>query len=179
MVDLFAKYSTSEIVIFVVLLALAVEELVQFIDWAKERARKSFDKDAKDSEQHKELEEKIEELSAFYEEKEKVDTAFEKIDETFKKINESIDMLIESDKEDIKSYITEKHHLFVYDRGWIDDYSLECLERRFAVYRQEHGNSFVEGLMNELRALPKQPPAGDELKYESTARYVSASSKKH
>lgn len=173
MEELFANYSMSEIVIFMVILAFAVKELVTFIDWGRDRLRKVYDKDYKSVEERKKLEEEIDDLNKFYGEKKKV------IDRTFEKINERIDMLIESDKEDIKSYITEKHHFFVYQQKWIDDYSLECLERRFAVYKQEHGNSFVEGLMNEIRALPKQPPEADRHKYIGTAEYVRSAKEKH
>ena len=49
------------------------------------------------------------------------------------------------DKEDIKAFITLQHHKFVYEQEWIDDYSMECLEKRFAIYEREHGNSFVLG----------------------------------
>lgn len=172
MEELFLKYSMSEIIIFVVILAFAVKELVTFFDWGKDRIRKVYDKSYKSIEKRRKLEEDIDELNKFYEEKKKVDDTFAKIDLTFKQINERIDMLIESDKEDIKSFITDKHHFFVYHLGWIDDYSLECLERRFSVYRKEHGNSFVEGLMEEIRALPKQPPETDKYKYSNTAEYV-------
>ena len=179
MEELFTNYSMSEIVIFMVVLAFAVKELVTFIDWGRDRLRKVYDKDYKSIEERKKLEEEIDDLNKFYSEKKKVDDTFAKIDRTFEKINERIDMLIESDKEDIKSYITEKHHFFVYGQGWIDDHSLECLERRFAVYQQEHGNSFVEGLMNEIRALPKQPPEADKQKYIGTAEYVRNAKEKH
>lgn len=81
-------------------------------------------------------------------------------------------MLIESDKESIKAYATERHHFFVYEQGWIDNYSLECLERRFVIYQHENGNSFVEGLMDEIRALPKQPPEQYKHKFDGTATYV-------
>lgn len=75
-------------------------------------------------------------------------------------------------KESIKAYVTERHHFFVYEHGWIDDYSMECLERRFLIYQHEHGNSFVEGLMDEIRALPKQPPEQYKHKFDGTATYV-------
>lgn len=179
MTDLFNNYSVSEIVVFIVVLAFAVKELVTFFDWSKDRLRKVYDKDYKSAEHEKELRNEIDDLNKFYDEKKRVDDTFAKIDRTFEKINQRIDMLIESDKEDIKSYITEKHHFFVYSQGWVDDYSMECLERRFAVYKQEHGNSFVEGLMNEIRALPKQPPEMDVHKYIGTAEYVKHAKEKH
>ena len=73
-------------------------------------------------------------------------------------INKSIHLLISSDRDDIKAFITKEHHYFCYDKGWIDDYSLDCLEHRFQHYQEEEGNSFIEGLMKELRALPKTDP---------------------
>ena len=67
-----------------------------------------------------------------------------------------IETLIESDKDDIKAYITKEHHYFVYQKGWIDDYSLDCIERRYDHYVAEGGNSFIKGLMEEIRNLPKK-----------------------
>jgi hypothetical protein len=72
-------------------------------------------------------------------------------------LSAKIDMLIDSDKDDIKSYITREHHYFCYQKGWIDDFSLDCCERRYQHYSDEGGNSFIENFMEELRALPKQP----------------------
>lgn len=162
MEELFLNYSMSEIVIFIFIFAFAIKELVTFIDWGKDRVRKVFDNDYKSTLDRQTLEDKVNVL----------DKLCGEMNATFSNVNKRIDMLIESDKEDIKSYIVEKHHFFVYNQKWIDDYSLECIERRFAVYRQEHGNSFVEGLMNEIRALPKQPPEADRQKYDGTAEYV-------
>ena len=93
-------------------------------------------------------------------------------------MNTQIELLTESDKEDIKAFITNQHHHFVYQQEWIDDYSMECLEKRFAVYEREHGNSFVLGLMNEIRALPKRPPVEIEHRYACTAKYVDDTKKK-
>lgn len=161
MKELLVEYSISEIIIFVVILAFAVKELVTFVDWGKDRLRKTYDEETKSIEQHKELKDEIKDLNGLYKEKERIDDTFAEINSAISKINGQIDMLVESDKESIKAYITEKHHFFVYSQGWVDDYSLECLERRFAVYRQEHGNSFVCTLMDEIRELPKQAPEAD------------------
>ena len=67
-------------------------------------------------------------------------------------------MLIHSDKDAIKSYITRQHHYFCYDKRWIDDFSLDCIERRYQHYTEEGGNSFIAGFIEELRSLPKEPP---------------------
>lgn len=77
-------------------------------------------------------------------------------DEYLKKMSDKIDLLIESDKDDIKSYITREHHRFCYDLKEIDDFSLDCLEKRFKHYSDEGGNSFIQEFMQELRKLPRQ-----------------------
>ena len=68
-------------------------------------------------------------------------------------------MLIESDRDDIKSFITREHHRFCYQVGWIDDFSLDCIEKRYKHYKNEGGNTFIDGFMEELRALPKSSPS--------------------
>lgn len=77
---------------------------------------------------------------------------------SLQKLSKEVNALVCSDRDAIKAYITEKHHYFVYKQGWIDDYSLECLEKRFDHYLEYGGNSFVAQEMEELRQLP-----GEEL----------------
>ena len=82
--------------------------------------------------------------------------------QTLEKLSEKIDMLIDSDKDDIKSFITREHHFFCYQKKWVDDFSLDCIEKRYSHYKEEGGNSFITGFMNDLRALPHNPPSEDE-----------------
>lgn len=168
MKELLTSYSVSDIVIFVVLLVLAVKEFVSICDWVKERLKRVFDRSYREKEETEEIKEEIKDLEKFYSERVKVDGKFDEFQSL-------ISMLIESDKEDIKAYITDRHHFFTYEQGWVDDYSMECLEKRFAIYEKEHGNSFVKGLMDELRTLPKRPPIDIEYKYVGTAEYVRRS----
>ena len=144
MTQLLNNYSLHEILIFLIVLALGIKGFITFWDWAVDRLRKIFHK-----ENQQDLDrEKIHQLSENQ----------EKLIDNMSKLTEKIDMLIESDKADIKAYITEKHHHFVYDKKWIDDYSLDSLEKRFNHYVEEGGNSFIGGLMSEIRQLPKAPP---------------------
>lgn len=175
--DFLSDYSFSDILVLIAILILTIKEGISFFDWAKLRFRKASNKLYEAKKERDEIEEKVEDLNKFYKEKEIVDKGFADANNRFKKIEESIEMLIESDKEDIKSFITLQHHKFVYEQGWIDDYSMECLEKRFAIYEKEHGNSFVLGLMNELRALPKFPPNDVKHRYVGTAEYVKKANK--
>ena len=155
MAQLLQHYSLSDILMFIVILALAVKSLISFFDWAYDRLKKVFNKE------HCKLSEK-EELERRLQHGSEVMTTLkanqEVTDKILNDLSAKIDMLIDSDKDDIKSYITREHHYFCYQVGWIDDFSLDCLERRYEHYADEGGNSFIEGFMNELRALPKQSP---------------------
>lgn len=144
MIELLSAYSISEILAIIVTLALAVKGVVSFWDWAKERLQKMFNKET----QRENSQQKIETLAE----------SQQQLMEAVKKLTEKVDMLIDSDKDDIKAYITDKYHYYVYTQKWIDDYTFDCITRRFKHYQDEGGNSFIETLMKELRALPKQPP---------------------
>lgn len=154
MLTLLQNYSLSDIFIFTIFLALAVKSLISFFDWFQEYLRKIFNKEYNKMSEKEKLEERLR----------KGDQTMSKLqinqkitDEILKNMSKKIDLLIDSDKDNIKSYITKQHHYFCYQVGWIDDFSLDCLEKRYKHYENEGGNSFIEGFMEELRALPKQP----------------------
>ena len=85
---------------------------------------------------------------------EKIDGVIDSVEKIGARVNE----LIESDKHDIKQDIVRNYHFFVDKQGWIDDFSLDTLELRFEDYKSEGGNSYIAGLMAEIRQLPKHPP---------------------
>ena len=89
-----------------------------------------------------------------------------KTEQYLEHLGKKIDMLIDSDKDAIKAYITQKHHFFCYEQGWIDDFSLDCIERRYQHYKEEGGNTFIDGFMGELRQLPKGSPQSSQIEEE-------------
>lgn len=155
MIELLERYTLSDILIFTVFFALAVKSLVSFFSWAQQYLTRIFYK------KHNRLTEKQELKHQLNNNNQMINTLKvnqQATDKILKDLSIKIDMLIDSDKDDIKSYITKEHHYFCYQMGWIDDFSLDCLERRYQHYANEGGNSFIKGFMEELRALPKQPP---------------------
>ena len=70
-------------------------------------------------------------------------------------IKQNVCLLIDSDKDDIRAWITDKYHYFMKLK-YIDDFTLDCLERRFKSYKQEGGNTYVDSMMEELRRLPRK-----------------------
>lgn len=152
MIDLLGKYSVDEIVIFLVLIAFAIREIIVFYDWAHDRFKKSVNKEEETETLKAQLDNMSNSLAQSINE---LKTTIQENRELNEKMQKTIDLLVESDKDDIKAWITEKHHYFVYEKGYIDNYNLECIEKRYKHYVDEGGNSFVEDLMVEIRALPK------------------------
>ena len=138
MLNLLQQYSLTEIIIFIITVALAIKGIIDFYDWAKQRIKVPLDKRYT----NKEIQQKV--LDTLNAHNEQIDT-----------MAKSINILIASDKDDIKSWITEKHHYFCYELGYIDDYNFQCIEARYKHYKEEDGNTFIDSFMEEIRALPK------------------------
>ena len=154
MVALLQRYSLSDILMFTVFLALAVKSLITFFDWAQQRLKKIFNKEHSKLNKREQLQRRLQrgdEVMAALKDSQ------QETDKILKNLQTKIDMLIDSDKDDIKSYITKQHHYFCYQKGWIDDFSLDCCQRRYQHYLKQDGNSFIRGFMEELRSLPKLP----------------------
>ena len=153
MLNLLEHYSGTQILIFVVLLGLAIKSVVTFFDWAYVRLKQVFNKETNQLTKEEELEQRLSHGSEIMH---SLQQQQKETDQILKELTQKINLLINSDRDDIRSYITREHHYFCYTKGWIDDFSLDCLERRFQHYAQEGGNSFIQGFMNDLRKLPKQ-----------------------
>ena len=155
MITLLQRYSISEILIFIVILALAIKSLITFFDWVQQRFKKAFNKKYNILSEKQELERHLAQDRQLIESLKKKQ---QNTDNILDKLSSKIDVLIQSDRDDIRSYITREHHYFCYQKGWVDDFSLDCIEKQYTHYVEEGGNSFIKGFMDDLRALPKQPP---------------------
>lgn len=80
----------------------------------------------------------------------------EKICKKLDNMTDSMNLIIDSDKEGIKSFITTEYYKAI-EKGHVEIFTLESLESRYATYLRENGDTFVEGLMNELRSMKKSP----------------------
>ena len=156
MTELLEAYSLSEIVVFFVLAAATIKCVIEFFDWSRDRLKNVFDREYHANEQKIEIDKKFNDTN---EKIKNLETSQTNIATTLDKLNEKVDLLIASDMDDIKMDLTEKHHFYCYEQGWIDDHSLDCCLKRFKHYKDEGGNSFIEGFIKELKALPKVQPA--------------------
>lgn len=155
MKDLVGTYSVQEVLLFIVTFALAIKGFVSFWDWGYARLKQVFKKESDQEQEIDSIQKHFDEHLKDYE------IMQNNQNETLRVLTEKINLLIDSDKDSIKSFITERYHHF-YEEGWIDDYSMDCIERRYKHYTDEGGNSFIHDLMEELRALPKRPPHEDD-----------------
>lgn len=146
--QLLSTFSFGEIILFIVLIAVAFKEIFNFLDWISEKVKKRDNKHQIAISRDQRIDNQLENFQK----------ELKYITETVDKINTEVSILKESDKDDIKAFITREHHYFCYTKGWIDDFSMDCIEKRYGHYVQENGNSYVADLMQNLRALPKQDP---------------------
>ena len=156
LIKLLQSYSLSDILIFTVFLALAIKSLISFFDCGYDYIKKIFNIKYYKINEKQELKRRLQKGSQTMSALEKNQQATDKI---LHDLTTKIDMLIDSDKDAIKSFITEKHHYYCYKVGYIDDFSLDCIEKRFKHYSDQGGNSFIENFMKALRALPIKQPA--------------------
>lgn len=153
MLDLLNGYTVTEIIIFLIAFATAFKGVVTFWDWAMQRGRQFFNKKTEADRVHEDLKAHLSQID------EKIEKLIKHQDQNYTQIKDlygKIDLLILSDKDDIKAYITDRHHYYCYELECIDDYSLDCIEKRYSHYIAEGGNSFVETLMIDLRKLPRK-----------------------
>lgn len=156
MIELLQHYSLEELLISMILLALAIKSLLTFFDWAYDSYLRIFNKEYRKLSDKEQLEKRLQKGSQFMD---ALKNNQELTDDVLQNLSDKIDILIESDKDAIKAYITRQHHYFYYKEGWIDDFNLDCLQKRYKHYKDEGGNSFIHGFMEDLRSLPKQDPS--------------------
>ena len=159
MLDLFRSYDLSQIIIFVVMLIFAIKGGWDLVDYFKKKYTEKFNKDFAAKEAENKLEnhyincsnQHVEALGMYNE-------LSDQVNDLTQEVHERFDKLEQSDMHQIKHDIVKDYHYFIDEKGWIDDFNLDCLELIYQDYKREGGNSYIDGLMEELRRLPKHPP---------------------
>ncbi len=73
-----------------------------------------------------------------------------------KDIDKKINMLQNSDKVAIKSWILMSYQKYREDSTQLDSMQMDLLERRYQHYKDQGGNSYIDEIMEELRAIYKK-----------------------
>ena len=162
MMDLLNNFTPMQVCTFGILFLLAIKAAQEVVDFFIKKYKEKFDKDHNKLTKEQELEacyitckEQHNETLELYN---LVNTKLDKLAESIDSLAKRVDRLTVSDRNDIKQYIVKEYHHFI-EQQQIDDYSLDCILRRFEDYKEEGGNSYIHTLVEELKKLPKSPPA--------------------
>ena len=166
MLELLAAYSLQEIVVFVIMLLFAIKGGLDLFDYFKGKYNERFNKAYSKLIKEQELEQHYLKYNEFHKESmerydklgKKIDDLIYVFDDRFKKIEDSIDILLASDKDDIKSWLVEKYNYYKEnpDRP-ISHHTMDTIEKRYAHYADEGGNSYITNIiMPELRQMAKE-----------------------
>lgn len=154
MAELLSQYTIPQIILFIAALIFIIKGVQDTIDFFKNKYNQKFNKDYDAKTKEIRLEEFYEMAGEQHKE---VMMEMEKVSESVDHLSQRIDRLTESDMHDIKQFIVREYHYFVEQKKWIDDYSLDTILLRYADYKQEGGNSYIEMLIDEIKKLPKHP----------------------
>lgn len=168
---LLSQYSIGSIVLVIVLMAVAIKFLGELLAYFSDKLGAYFGMKQDDKDFKKETQEQLDTLLKQREGDEtfRMDTQKTLADmlenqkqmiEQQRQLAEKLDhnthqvsLLQERMQDSTRAYIIDKYHHFKMI-GAIDIMSLEDLERRFMYYKEAGGDTFVDGLMEEIRALP-------------------------
>lgn len=135
MLNLFNQYSLEEIIIFVILLVFAIKEFFQLKDFFSGRMCLAVER------------QQI---------MEKYDKVIQEVITKINNIEERLELLTESDRDDIKSWLIERRDFYRQNPDLpVSTYMMDTIEKRYYIYKQEGGNSFVDEIMTELRDRAK------------------------
>lgn len=165
MVELLKAYPIEQILIMIALIALAVKAVVDYRKWIKDQNKEKFneayDKKQKDeilnryNETNEDMQKRM--ANCYSSIEGKIDQLADSMNKRMDGMEEQLRILTDSDMHDIKGWIVEKHHNYM-KKGWIDDFSMDIIEKRYSDYKEEGGNSYIHTLVEELRTLPHTPP---------------------
>lgn len=177
---LLSNLSVEGIIILIVLFAVSIKFLGELFEYLYNKLKKYFDiKDAKE-ERHEEVMKSLGELKRDNEKQQEINRRRdEQVDKISRQLDEqdrdSVELkqdikaltqelsnlksqvlaLTERTQDSTRAYLIDKHHHFCYQIKAIDDMSLQDMERHFMYYKAAGGDTFIDALMEDVRALPR------------------------
>ena len=149
---IFTQYSVGELILFFFLILFAFKAISEILSYFYGKLKTYFGVKNKKEEWENDLVSKIDNIKK---ELQFVKEQNNKTHEEQKKTDASVALVQERLQENSRSYLIDAHHRFCYEVKAIDDLNLQAMERRYLYYKTAGGNSFIDGLMDEVRALPR------------------------
>lgn len=150
--SLFSQYSIETLILLIVGVALGVKLIGELWEYFYNKIRLYFNYKNQKDQAHDEIINGIAKIEARTEE---LQETVEALTERIHTLQKQSELTTKRLQENSRSYIIDKHHYFCYQVKAIDDLNLQSLERRYLYYKTEGGDTFVDGLIDEVRALPR------------------------
>ena len=173
---LLSQFSVEAIIILVITLVLAIKVVSDLFEWAYNKLKHYFDIKDEQTERHEEIMKEFGELKKenkiMYQDIQhlkELDTKFSNHEQDFCELKKIIDtqivkftdletqvkILNERTQDATRAYIMDKYNHYVVELGAIDLAALQDIERRFSFYKAAGGDTFIDGMMEEIRELPR------------------------
>lgn len=150
--QLLSQYSIETLIILIALLGFSIKAMSELWEWFYNKFKEHFSFRTQRDQDHQQLIEEIKELSSDIK---ATKAEVHQLENNMSQFSDQMKITTERLQENARNYIIDKHHYFCYQVKAIDDLSLQSLERRFLYYKAAGGNSFIDGLMEEIRELPR------------------------
>ena len=150
--NLFSQFSIEAIILFLIAIGLSLKFIGELWDYFYAKLKKYFNYSSQKDQQHQEL---LQSIVLVKKDIEQFNSQQIELKETINAIKKNMSVVNERLQEASRNTIIDKHHYFCYEIGAIDDLSLQSLEREYLYYKSAGGNSFIDGLMDEIRSLPR------------------------
>lgn len=152
LIDIFSQYSIETILLLLIAIGFAIKFVSELWEFFYTKLRNYFNIQTQKDQRHGEILNGIEsvkdEITSIKQENAVIEEKISSFETQIGQLNERV-------QENTRSFIIDKHHYFCYTVGTIDDLNLQSLERHYLYYKAAGGDSFIDGLMEEIRALPR------------------------
>ena len=134
------------------MLGVAIKGIHELWDFFKQKLKARFKKEETFESMEGTIDDKFNILA---QKLDNMDLRFDKMDQDFQETKDRLAFIEERQQENTRSFLIDAHHKFCYEVGAIDDINLQSIERRYMYYKTAGGDSFIDGLVKEVRRLPR------------------------
>ena len=185
--QLFGQYNFGDIVIIIILVLMCAKSLGEALSWAYNTIKGKFRKDSEAEQiidEHETMEQKLNALSSSMDSlcetvqsiQDEVHALSKKQDNFQKKIFDMESKQVDLQEQflyDARAFIIDKYHYHCYVAHQIDEITMDSLENRYATYKSHGGNSFIDSLMDRLRALPLVKTSDEPVLYDTERKRLN------
>lgn len=139
MSELLTKFDITTIILVLFMTAVAIREVFELYHYFYDKIYGKYEK--QDNEK-----DTIDNLSA----------TLASVLQQVKDIDKKVNLLQESDKDAIKSWIVGLYHKYKENPKELEAMQMDLLERRYDHYKDQGGNSYIDQLMENLRTIYKE-----------------------